>query len=413
MKLLLTQEELIEGLQDIESSISDETFEFLYSLIFVENFKNRELKDTVRRLHNPTEKDQRLIMDLEKHKDLYNEAVNHYNYNYLLRELSRLPKDKVELLTRENKIPGLELYLKGQNGKDTNPIVSYQYFIIPGDGKTTGTELHPGSITLSRTIIMSEEERNALIRGKIDYLKILCDNTKNAADSWTEKDESLSLSVEKFEELVTAIENNLCSKEEIPGLISCFTNSLKESLEGCSGLYIDLCASLLEEIEQSSNLPIAERMDLLKQNISFLAIINSFHKNANQNNTLRENRLFHKLVNKLYDLEHSDSSDEEKQRIIKILKAILNVYQRTGLYYNPLCKDLINEIDELERIKTSGLTAEERELIDTAEAYSEEILSVFGLNADDATKTLDLPQESDAVIGQGDAPRIRILTKKI
>lgn len=41
MKLLLTQEELIEGLQDIESSISDETFEFLYSLIFVENFKNR------------------------------------------------------------------------------------------------------------------------------------------------------------------------------------------------------------------------------------------------------------------------------------------------------------------------------------------------------------------------------------
>ena len=107
MKLLLTQEELIEGLQDIESSISDETFEFLYSLIFVENFKNRELKDTVRRLHNPTEKDQRLIMDLEKHKDLYNEAVNHYNYNYLLRELSRLPKDKVELLTKENKIPGL------------------------------------------------------------------------------------------------------------------------------------------------------------------------------------------------------------------------------------------------------------------------------------------------------------------
>ena len=160
MKLLLTQEELIEGLQDIESSISDETFEFLYSLIFVENFKNRELKDTVRRLHNPTEKDQRLIMDLEKHKDLYNEAVNHYNYNYLLRELSRLPKDKVELLTRENKIPGLELYLKGQNGKDTNPIVSYQYFIIPGDGKTTGTELHPGNITLSKTIEMSEEERN-------------------------------------------------------------------------------------------------------------------------------------------------------------------------------------------------------------------------------------------------------------
>ena len=144
-----------------------------------------------------------------------------------------------------------------------------------------------------------------------------------------------------------------------------------------------------------------------------MIIINSFHKNANQNNTLRENRLFHKLVNKLYDLEHSDSSDEEKQRIIKILKAILNVYQRTGHYYNPLCKDLINEIDELERIKTSGLTEEERDLIDTAEAYSEEILSAFGLNADDATKTLDLPQESDAVIGQGDAPRIRILTKKI
>ncbi len=413
MKLLLTQEELIEGLQDIGGSISDETFELLYSLIFVENFENRELKDTVRRLHNPTEKDQRLIKDLEKHKDLYNEAVNHYIYNYLLKKLSELPKDKVELLTRENKIPGIELYLKGQNGEDTNPIVSYQYFIIPGDGKTTGTELHPGSITLSKTIEMSEEERNNLIRGKIDYLKILNDNTKSVAGSWTEKDESLSLSVEKFEELVTAIENNLCSKEEIPGLISRFTKSTKESLEGCNGLYIDLCASLLEEIEQSSNLPIAERMNLINQNISLLAIINSFHKNANQNNTLSGNGLFNRLVNKLYDLEHSDSSDEEKQRIIKILKAIMNVYQRTGHHYNPLCKDLINEIDELVRIKIGGLTAEERDLIDTAEEYSEGILSAFGLNADDATKTLDLPQESDAVIGQGEAPRIRILTKKI
>ena len=187
MSQILTEHELFGILNMIEGSIrveklsanteeklqkvliDEEFFDYLLEMMCLEDYKLSSIASMFQKIdqEKTNSKQDRFISRISENKNLYNQVVNYYIYNYLLKNLKRIDKDNMTLLNSNDDIDGLELKYK------EHPIISYKYTFAPESISDKGMHLHPGSIIIFKTEAMKKEDRETLIRSKIQYLQII------------------------------------------------------------------------------------------------------------------------------------------------------------------------------------------------------------------------------------------------
>ncbi len=149
--------------------IDEELVDFLLEMMCLEDYQSSSIGIMIEIIaEEKTEgNSSRLIQLIRNNKDLYNQIVNFYITNDLIRRLSTRLQDGVRLLTESDNINGVELKY------GNHPIISYKYTIAPEEIASYEMHLHPGNVILFKTKEMDKAERAELIRSKIAYLQIL------------------------------------------------------------------------------------------------------------------------------------------------------------------------------------------------------------------------------------------------
>ena len=140
MSQILTEHELFGILNMIEGSIrveklsanteeklqkvliDEEFFDYLLEMMCLEDYKLSSIASMFQKIdqEKTNSKQDRFISRISENKNLYNQVVNYYIYNYLLKSLERIDKDNMTLLNSNDDIDGLELKYK------EHPIISYK-----------------------------------------------------------------------------------------------------------------------------------------------------------------------------------------------------------------------------------------------------------------------------------------------